>query len=225
METTGRIVTVPRAKSVPNPDPQSKSARHGALCRSEVFLAGIVGAFAPQILRWYVQVDSGTLKGPWDWVETAGRLAVSTLFLVVAGYIAMLWEARSLREAFMIGLGVPSIILGPGADLASLGKAQKAHAQTAYAVGVVEVRAISEGIVVPNVQIVASRDGRRHFAEGSRLTLTPGTYRIEIHARGYEREEREVTVAAHNTTRVEIALRRLSATERFFKGASDAVKR
>jgi hypothetical protein len=190
-----------------------------------VFFAGIVGAFAPQILRWYVQVDSSALKGPWDWVEIAGRIAVSALFLVVAGYVATLWEVRSLREAFMIGLGVPSIILGPGADLAVLGKAQKAHAQTAYSVGVVEVRANSEGTVVPDVQIVASRDGRRHIGEGGRLTLTPGTYRLEIRARGYEVEERQVAVAAHNTIRLDVSLRRLSATQRFIKGASDAFRR
>jgi hypothetical protein len=165
------------------------------------------------------------LKGPWDWAEIAGRLVVSVLFLGVAGYLATLWEVRSLREAFMIGLGVPSIILGPGADLAALGRPQPARAQTAYSVGAVEVSATSDGATIPHLQIEASRDGRRYIGEGSRLTLTPGTYRLEIRASGYESEEREVTVTAHNTTRLDISLRPLSATQRFIKGAGDVFRR
>jgi carboxypeptidase family protein len=222
METAAPIVTAPRSKSVATF--KSKSGP-SAPCRREVFLAGIVGAFAPQALRWYVDVNSSALKGSWDWIEIGGRLAVSALFLVIAGYVATLWEVRSLREAFMIGLGVPAIILGPGADLAALGKAQPAHGQTAYSVGVVEVRATSEGTSVPNVQIEASRDGRRHIADAGRLTLTPGTYRLEIRAPGYELETRQVTVTADNTTRVDISLRPLSAAQRFIKGASDAFRR
>jgi len=190
-----------------------------------VFLTGIVGAFAPQILRWYVQADSGGLRGSWDWLEVMGRIAVIVLFLSVAGYVATLWDAKTLRQAFMVGLGVPSILLGPGADLAALGKVQKANAQAAYAAGAVEVRATSNGAPVRSVELVAVGNGQHRIAGASPLSLPPGNYQIAIRARGYETAEREVSVQANSTTQLDVSLRPLSSNERFFKGVTDAIKR
>jgi PEGA domain len=223
MDVATRAVTVSSRKSFP--DQRSKSSQRSALGRREVFLAGIVGAFAPQILRWYVQADSGGLRGSWDWLEVTGRIAVIVLFLSVAGYVATLWDVRTLRQAFMVGLGVPSILLGPGADLAALGKVQKANAQAAYAAGAVEVRATSNGAPVRLVELVTVGSGQHHIAGASPLSLPPGHYRIAIRARGYETTEREVSVQANRTTQLDVSLRRLSSSERFLKGASEAIQR
>ncbi len=223
MDVAAPPVTIPSRKSVSHQ--RSKSSQRSALCRREVFLTGIVGAFAPQILRWYVQADSGGLRGSWDWLEVMGRIAVIVLFLSVAGYVATLWDAKTLRQAFMVGLGVPSILLGPGADLAALGKVQKANAQAAYAAGAVEVRATSNGAPVRSVELVAVGNGQHRIAGASPLSLPPGNYQIAIRARGYETAEREVSVQANSTTQLDVSLRPLSSNERFFKGVTDAIKR
>lgn len=223
MDIAARPVTIPSRKSASHQ--RSKSSPRSALGRREVFLTGIVGAFAPQILRWYVQADSGGLTGSWDWLEVTGRIAVIVLFLSVAGYVATLWDVKTLRQAFMVGLGVPSILLGPGADLAALGKVQRADAQAAYASGAVEVRVTSNGEPVRPVELVAVGSGQHHIAGTSPLPLPPGDYQIAIRARGYETAEREVSVQANRTTRLDVSLRRLSSNERFFKGVTDAIRR
>ena len=222
MDVAARPVTIPR-KSVSHHG--SKSSQRSALGRREVFLTGIVGAFAPQILRWYVQVDAGGLKGSWDWIEVTGRIAVIVLFLSVAGYVATLWDVKTLRQAFMVGLGVPSILLGPGADLAALGRVQQATAQAAYASGVVEVRATSNGSPVRPVYLVAVGNGQHRIAGASPLPLPPGNYYVEIRARGYETAQREVRVQTNRTTQLSVSLRRLSSNERFLKGVTDAIRR
>jgi PEGA domain len=223
MDVAARPVNIPSRKSVSHQ--RSKSSQRSALCRREVFLTGIVGAFAPQILRWYVQADSGGLRGSWDWFEVSGRIAVIVLFLTVAGYVATLWDVKTLRQAFMVGLGVPSILLGPGADLAALGKVQRANAQAAYAAGAVEVRATSNGAPVRSVELVAVGNGQQRIAGASPLPLPPGNYQIAIRARGYETAEREVSVQANRTTQLDVSLRPLSSSERFLKGVTDTIKR
>jgi len=223
MDIAARPVTIPSRKSVSHQ--RSKSSQRSALGRREVFLTGIVGAFAPQILRWYVQADSGGLKGPWDWLEVTGRIAVIVLFLSVAGYVSTLWDVKTLRQAFMVGLGVPSILLGPGADLAALGRVKMANAQASYTSGAVEVRATSNGAPVRPVELVAVGNGQHHIAGTSPLPLPPGNYQIAIRARGYETAEREVSVQANRTTQLDVSLRRLSSNERFLKGVKDAIKR
>ena len=223
MDVAARPVTIPSRRSISHQ--RSKSSQRSALGRREVFLTGIVGAFAPQILRWYVQADTGALRGSWDWLEVTGRIAVIVLFLSVAGYVATLWDVKTLRQAFMVGLGVPSILLGPGADLAALSKVVKAHAQSTYASGAVEVRATSNGEPVRPVELVAVGNGQHPIAGASPLPLPPGNYQVAIQARGYETAERTVTVQANRTTQLDVSLRRLSSNERFLKGVTDAIKR
>src|SRR5215471_12477499 len=92
----------------------------------QVFLTGALGAFAPQILRWYSQ-SSFTIEA--DPVVLAGSIAITLLFLILAGFVTVIWEARSLKEAFLVGLAVPSIILSAGSDVRSLLKAKDAAAQ------------------------------------------------------------------------------------------------
>src|SRR5712691_1381752 len=92
----------------------------------QAFLTGALGAFAPQILRWYNQ---SSFKIESDLAVLAGYIIITLLFLILAGFVTVIWEARSLKEAFLVGLGVPAIILSAGPDVTSLLKIKGAGAQ------------------------------------------------------------------------------------------------
>ena len=203
------------------------------LSRRDILFTGAVGAFAPQILRWYTQADFGSDFDAW---ATAGHAGVVALFLGLAGYITMVWGVRTLKEAFFVGLAVPAIILGPGTDLAKLAQPGRADAQarqhisrdstpTRFAVGAValHVRA-DDGSAISHFRAVAI-DGREqsYSAESGYLPLPAGRYRLSVSATGYETAERQVAVPANESTSVDITLQRLSPAQRFLRGANRAV--
>jgi Carboxypeptidase regulatory-like domain len=207
--------------------------RRPVLTRHEVLVTGAIGAFAPQILRWYNQADFTLDFDAWAAVGHAG---VVVLFLALAGYVTMLWGVRTLKEAFLVGLAVPSIILGPGGDLASLAAPRKADAQvravpsrTADArppVGTIEVFVRAEdGSAITRFRTVAT-DGRSrtYSADNGYLPLPAGRYRLSVSAAGYEPDERRVVVAARQSAEINVTLHRLSPAQRIFNGAGRAVK-
>jgi hypothetical protein len=184
--------------------------------KGQVFLTGAVGAFAPQILRWYSQ---GLEIKPDPW-EIAGRAVVTLLFLALAGYVALLWDVRNLKEGFLVGLGVPSIILSAGSDLTSLAKVGQAWGQPLPATGTLVVQARSEqGDSIADFRVLATDDMARTYAAGRQgLLLPPGKYRVVVEAGGYHSVSRTLVVEPGRTTRLDVTLPALSAYERFFKG-------
>lgn len=209
--------------------------RRPVLTRQEVLVTGAIGAFAPQILRWYNQADFTLEFDAW---ATAGHAGVVVLFLALAGYVTMLWGVRTLKEAFLVGLAVPSIILGPGGDLASLAAPARANAQVRAvpprtaadarpAVGTIEVFArAADGSAITRFRTVAT-DGhsRTYSADNGYLPLPAGRYRISVSAAGYEPIERRVVVAARQSAEINVTLHRLSPVQRIFNGAGRAVSR
>jgi hypothetical protein len=209
--------------------------KQSPLTRSEILLTGAVGAFAPQILRWYNQAD---LDMGFDVWAAAGHAAVVALFLTLAGYITMVWGVRTLKEAFFVGLAVPAIILGPGTDLAKLAQPASAAAQVRSpasrvsavahpALGAIDLRVRGDdGSAIPRFHTVAS-DGRArsYSAENGYLPLPAGRYRVVVSAAGYETAAQDVVVAPSQNAPVYVTLHRLSAAQRFLHGANRAVGR
>lgn len=197
--------------------------------KSEVFLAGAIGALAPQILRWYTQWDGhGGVPDP---LIAAGRAAVTLAFVALAGYVAMVWDVRSLKEGFLVGVGVPAVILGSGSDLASLAKASPASAQTLrvaapsrdHGVARLIVQAVGDdGRQIPDVLLTATSDGDQNRVSGPRpLILRPGRYNLVIQARGYETEDRVIRLSPEQTLQFPVHLRPLSAKNRFLQGVRE----
>jgi len=219
--------------SVPAADSRA-GLRKPALTRAEIVLAGAVGAFAPQILRWY----AGSGFGDLDPVVAAGHAVVVLLFLALAGYVTLLWGVRTLREAFLVGLAVPSIVLGPGGDLAALARPGGASAQMRVpparvatdarpAVGALDLRVRAEdGGDIERFSAVATDGRSRTYAtESGYLPLPAGPYRLQVSAPGHETLERQVLVSPRQSTDVYVTLRRLSPAQRFLKGAAQAIDR
>jgi len=203
------------------------------LSRRDILITGAVGAFAPQILRWYNQADFGSGFDAW---ATAGHAGVIVLFLGLAGYITMVWGVRTLKEAFFVGLAVPAIILGPGTDLAKLAQPGRADAQvsqhtsrgstqTRFAIGAVALRVrADDGSALSRFRAVAIDEHDRSYSADSRyLPLPAGHYRLLVSATGYETAERDVVVSANDSMSVDVTLHRLSAAQRFLRGANRAV--
>ncbi len=71
------------------------------MSRWQIFFTGAIGAFAPQILRWYSQ----GAEIPRDPMILAGQLVITLLFIGLVGYVALIWKVRDLKEAFFVGLG------------------------------------------------------------------------------------------------------------------------
>lgn len=215
-------------------EPRS-SLRRPSLSRPEVLLTGAVGAFAPQILRWYNQADVALEFDVW---ATVGHAGVVVLFLALAGYVTMLWGVRTLREAFLVGLAVPSIILGPGGDLAALAAPRKAsaqmrvvpapaHAVVRPAVGTLEVFVRGDdGTRITRFRAAVTDERSRTYASDTGyLPLPAGRYRLSVSAAGYEPMVRHVVVAARQNSEINVTLHRLSAAQRLFRGAGRAIGR
>ncbi len=193
------------------------------MSKSQIFFTGAIGAFAPQILRWYSQ-GAEISKDP---MILAGQLLITLLFIGLAGYVTLIWKVRDLKEAFFVGLGVPAIILSSGSDLGSIIKAPNAHAQEVSAVGHLLVRARSEdGTDLTRTSITVSdprgaKEARYSGSPNKSLTLAAGTYDVAVQAEGFEAQERkQVVVEPNKNTVIDVTLRRLSATERFFQGVT-----
>ena len=84
----------------------------------KIFVAGCVGAIAPEIVRLYRLRQSGL--GRIRHVRRYG--IVSILFVLLGGTAAVLLEATSLHAAFYMGLSLPAIVS------AALGKNRSRHA-------------------------------------------------------------------------------------------------
>jgi hypothetical protein len=197
--------------------------------KGEVFLAGAVGALAPQILRWYTQWDGhGGMPDP---LIAAGRAAVTLAFVALAGYVAMVWDVRNLKEGFLVGVGVPAVILGSGSDLASLAKVPAASAQTLrvaapardHGIARLIVHAVGEdGRQIPGVLLIATADTDQSRVSGPNpLVLRPGHYSLVIQARGYETEDRVIRLSPEETLQLTVHLRPLSAANRFIRGVRE----
>lgn len=70
-----------------------------------VFITGVVGAAAPEILRVY-NLRSSTTGAPFSWVY----VLYSVPFLLLGGFLAFIMPATTLWEAFYIGLSTPIVI-------------------------------------------------------------------------------------------------------------------
>jgi len=187
----------------------------------QIFFTGTIGAFAPQILRWYSQ----GAEIPRDPMILAGQLVITILFIGLAGYVALIWKVRDLKEAFFVGLGVPAIILSSGSDLGSIIKPPQAVAEEVTAVGQLLVRARSEdGAAVTHGTISVSdpRGLKGTYYSGSpnkSLTLAAGTYDVVVQAEGFETEARkQVVIEPNKRAIIEVTLRKLSPGERFIQG-------
>ena len=182
------------------------------------FLTGALGAFAPQILRWYSQ-SSFTIEV--DPVQLAGSITITLLFLILAGFVTVIWEARSLKEAFLVGLGVPSIILSAGPDVTSLLKAKGVHAQVITTEAHLVVAAkTAPGQDIAAITVTATDEAGKivYFGSKSEALLPPGRYTISVSASGYESETKSVALASQQTVRLNVTLRRKSFVDRFIQG-------
>lgn len=196
------------------------------MTKRKVFWTGALGAFAPQILRWYSQVTDATVtidltNEAW---RIAARVLVTALFLAVAGYVALIWDVRNLKEAFLVGLGIPSIILTAGSDLPSVIKALPASAQQ---VGTLSLRAKTEsGEIIPQIRVTATDQmGRSHSSDQGESVLPPGAYTVVVQASGFEPVELRVTLEPGRTSRHEVTMRRKSPAQQFFEGIQEPFKR
>lgn len=184
----------------------------------QAFVTGAVGAFAPQVLRWYVQ-SSFVIE--YDPVQLVGHILITLLFLLLAGFVTMIWEVRNLKEAFVVGLGVPSIILSAGADVTSLLKAKGAHAQViTQAAHLVVSAKTALGDEIADLKVTATDEAGKVIYIGSkREALLPhGTYTITVSASSYESETRNITLAPQQTFRLDVTLRQKSLVDRFIQG-------
>ena len=186
--------------------------------KKQIFFTGIAGAFAPQILRWYSQASVDLDNDP---VQLAGRMFITLLFLGLAGYITLLWDVRSLKEAFFIGLGVPSIILSAGSDLGSLAKPAPAHAQVITDNAYLVVSARNEkGEEIASIRVMATDEQGKviYLGRKGEALLPAGRYTIAVSASGYEVETMTVTLAAKQTAKLDVKLKEKSFAERFMQG-------
>lgn len=186
--------------------------------KKQVFLTGVAGAFAPQILRWYSQASVDLDNDP---VQFAGRAFITLLFLGLAGYITVLWDVRNLREAFFIGLGVPSIILSAGSDLGSLAKPAPVHAEivTDNAYLVVSARNDKGEPITPIRVTATDAQGKVvYLGRKGEALLPPGRYAIAVSASGYEVETKQVSLAAKQTVKLDVTLKEKSVADRFIQG-------
>jgi uncharacterized membrane protein YfcA len=72
----------------------------------KIFVAGCVGAMAPEIARLYRLRQSGLGR-----IRYLGRyIVVSIVFVLLGGTVAVLLEATSLHAAFYMGLSLPAIV-------------------------------------------------------------------------------------------------------------------
>lgn len=196
------------------------------LRKQEVFLAGAVGAFAPQLLRWYAQWDGR--DGMPDPLLVAGRLVLTLAFVALAGYVAMVWDVRNLKEGFLVGVAVPAVILGSGSDLASLAKVAPASAQTVReaapartdrAAHLIVHASGEDGQQIQGVFLVAIAEAdQTRVSSPNSLVLRPGRYSVVVRARGYESEGQVVQVGPDETVTLSVTLRPLSAASRLLKG-------
>jgi hypothetical protein len=186
--------------------------------KKRIFLTGVAGAFAPQILRWYSQASVDLDNDP---VQLAGRAFITLLFLGLAGYITVLWDVRNLKEAFFIGLGVPSIILSAGSDLGSLAKPAPAQAQivTENAYLVVSARN-DKGENIAPIRVMATDEQGKVIYLGRKgdALLPAGRYTIAVSASGYEVETKHVSLAAKQTVKLDVTLKEKSLADRFIQG-------
>lgn len=187
------------------------------MTKMQIFWTGLGGAFAPQILRWYSQ-DTFDFANDLDPVKIAGRIFVTALFLALAGYVTVIWDPRTLKEAFWIGLAVPSIILSAGSDLNDIAKAPHADAQE---IATLSVQAKTEtGNAISDITITATdQNGRVYSVPRNDLHLPPGPYTVVVEASGYEPEEMKLTIEPGQPMHRElVTLRRQSPVQRFFQG-------
>lgn len=186
--------------------------------KKQVFFTGVAGAFAPQILRWYSQASVDLDNDP---VQLAGRIFITLLFLGLAGYITVLWDVRNLKEAFFIGLGVPSIILSAGSDLGSLAKPAPAQAQIVTENAYLVVSAKNEkGENIAPIRVMATDEQGKVIYLGRKgdALLPAGRYTIAVSAGGYEVETRHVSLAAKQTVKLDVTLKEKSLADRFIQG-------
>lgn len=192
--------------------------------KRQIFMAAAVGSFAPQILRWHSQ---GGISVPDETLaQMLGWLTVTTAFTLLAGYVASdIWGETDLRRAFFIGIGIPSIILSGGADLANSLTPAKAHGQTngRQALGIVEVQVVdSGGSLVPNAT-VSVKGPTQNFSQRPSTSATfhvaSGTYAVVAEAPGFQTQTKYgVTVQPRNRTAVRIVLPKRSFAQDFFRG-------
>lgn len=186
--------------------------------KKQIFLTGVAGAFAPQILRWYSQASVDLDNDP---VQLAGRVFITSLFLGLAGYITLLWDVRSLKEAFFIGLGVPSIILSAGSDLGSLAKPGQAHAQVITDNAYLAVSAKNDkGENIAPLRVMATDEQGKviYLGRKGEALLPAGRYAITVSSSGYETETRNISLAAKQTVKLEVTLKEKSLADRFIQG-------
>ncbi len=193
----------------------------------QIFLTGVTGAFAPQVLRWYSQPPSEIVETINDPVQLACYMAVTVLFLGVAGYVTMLWKVRSLKEAFFVGLAVPSIILSAGTDVASITPIREAGAQMiASTVNLVVNTRTEEGTDISGVKIVAiNQTSARTYSGGKEgLALPPGRYTVSIEANGYKTERREIMIDQKSVS-IDVTMRPKSLRGRILNGITRPFER
>jgi hypothetical protein len=189
-----------------------------AMKKKQIFLTGVAGAFAPQILRWYSQASVDLDNDP---VQLAGRAFITVLFLGLAGYITVLWDVRNLKEAFFIGLGVPSIILSAGSDLGSLAKPAPAQAQVITENAYLVVSAKNDkGENIAPIRVTATDEQGKviYLGRKGEALLPAGRYTIAVSASGYEVEINNISLAAKQTAKLEVTLKEKSLADRFIQG-------
>jgi hypothetical protein len=70
-----------------------------------MFLLGVVGASAPEIVRLY-ELRSTPLRFTWSWFY----LIVSILFVTLGGLVAVVLPANNPQGAFYAGISTPVLI-------------------------------------------------------------------------------------------------------------------
>lgn len=194
--------------------------------RTQIFWTGSIGAISPQILRWYSQVAEGTvtfdLSGE-GW-KFAARLLVTILFVALAGYVTLIWKVRNLKEAFLVGLAIPSIILSAGTDLRSVIEPRGAYSQDVATLKV-EART-KDGDALKKVRIIAIDRARHTYSVGSdELFLPPGNYVITVKASGFESQEFAISLDPGQKLQHRVVLLRESPAKQFLKGIYEPFKK
>jgi hypothetical protein len=203
----------------------------------KLFAVGAIGNITPVLLKWWSQAraeERVTLPGD-TWATFFGWFVTTLVFALFAGwFVTYVWNERTARRAFFVGLALPYMLWGVVSDVSSGVKVPRARAQAqsqeqgtgplaafdAFPLKL-DVRAADtnqpiEATVNAHV-LQGGGTGIFTFTSTQNFYLLPkGRYVVVASAPGYTPSSTEIDLTEPKT--VTITLSKLSAWAQFFNG-------
>jgi PEGA domain-containing protein len=197
--------------------------------RKLIFGSAAVGNVAPVLLKWYADARI-SMPG-----ETLGGLLAYIIFALLSGFVAtFVWKERTAKRAFVVGLTLPYLIWGGGADVLDAIRLHRAHGQppTQSEVGAYDSGpyggallklnvAGEEGPPPPkySVRLATEKgDAVLKFENRDKILALPGTYRLTVGAPGYRPITQQVTLSPSQATEVSLRLSKASFMDGVWEG-------